>query len=644
MGEHETIVPTDQPGRVYTFYSYKGGVGRSMALVNVGVLMALDGHKVLLVDWDLEAPGLEAFFLHAETCTVVGRPEETPGILDLLEARSSNDKVLSWRNCILKATFSATSLDIISAGRKTDSYYKRVHQLNWVALFNDYNIGNYLDSLREEWRRTYDFVLIDSRTGVTDIGDICTVLMPDAIVSMFVSSHQNMDGMKASIERARSARRKLPVNRNMLMVVPIHGRDESKTEYDISMHWKKIFEREFGFLYKEWLPKEIEPSEAVVKLYIPYVPIWSFGERIPVLENRTELQDPTSIGSAYLRLATLLSAQLDWYAVFEKADVQELRSAKIQLDTSLREYETLKSGMAVLDTIANRQASWSMTANKLKADIDRARWRVFFLSVLGAFLATLASQLGPPDDATPSAAADPRTWLAIAGALSLATATFFTQRLLGQEYITGWVRARAIAEALKGEAYKFATGAAPYDQPNAESLLNSERQKIEADGDDLIAMLVADPGAGSVPRAMLTPQQYVGRRVDEQIKFYNKRAGAYRATATWLRRTEFGLALAATLITAIASITGKSTHIFGVPFDIAALTAVLTTIAGAVLAHVEASRFDFLVTTYLATARQLEDRKGGAREPLSAFVNDCENIIATENMSWIARWAKPTRT
>jgi hypothetical protein len=31
------------------------------------------------------------------------------------------------------------------------------------------------------------------------------------------------------------------------------------------------------------------------------------------------------------------------------------------------------------------------------------------------------------------APADPRTWLAIAGAISLATATFFTQRLLGQE-------------------------------------------------------------------------------------------------------------------------------------------------------------------------------------------------------------------
>jgi hypothetical protein len=229
--------------------------------------------------------------------------------------------------------------------------------------------------------------------------------------------------------------------------------------------------------------------------------------------------------------------------------------------------------MTVLDTVADRQAGWSVTADKLKAGLDLARWAVFIFSVLGALLATLASQLGPPVGAT-VATADPRTWLAVAGALSLATATFFTQRLLGQEHITGWVRARAISEALKREAYKFAAGATPYDQANAENLLNAERQKIEDDGDDLIATLVTNPGAGSVPRATLTPQQYIEHRVDGQIEFYKKRAGTYRTTATWLRRTEFGLALAATLITAIASVTGKSTHIFNIHFDIAAMTAV----------------------------------------------------------------------
>jgi nitrogenase subunit NifH len=46
-----------------TFYSFKGGTGRSMALVNVAVDLANRGRTVLIVDFDLEAPGLDTFRL-----------------------------------------------------------------------------------------------------------------------------------------------------------------------------------------------------------------------------------------------------------------------------------------------------------------------------------------------------------------------------------------------------------------------------------------------------------------------------------------------------------------------------------------------------------------------------------------------------
>src|SRR5213080_966655 len=46
---------------IYTFYSYKGGVGRSMALANVAKWYYLRGLRVVMIDWDLEAPGLENF-------------------------------------------------------------------------------------------------------------------------------------------------------------------------------------------------------------------------------------------------------------------------------------------------------------------------------------------------------------------------------------------------------------------------------------------------------------------------------------------------------------------------------------------------------------------------------------------------------
>ena len=54
---------TDDLGEVTTFYSYKGGTGRSMALANVACILAKSQEgRVLMIDWDLEAPGLHRFF------------------------------------------------------------------------------------------------------------------------------------------------------------------------------------------------------------------------------------------------------------------------------------------------------------------------------------------------------------------------------------------------------------------------------------------------------------------------------------------------------------------------------------------------------------------------------------------------------
>ena len=49
-------------GRVVTFYSFKGGTGRTMALANVAWILAANGKRVLVVDWDLESPGLHRFY------------------------------------------------------------------------------------------------------------------------------------------------------------------------------------------------------------------------------------------------------------------------------------------------------------------------------------------------------------------------------------------------------------------------------------------------------------------------------------------------------------------------------------------------------------------------------------------------------
>lgn len=61
-------------GRIVTFYSYKGGTGRTMALVNVGWIMASNGKRVLLVDWDLEAPGCTGICAPSSSTRSCGTP------------------------------------------------------------------------------------------------------------------------------------------------------------------------------------------------------------------------------------------------------------------------------------------------------------------------------------------------------------------------------------------------------------------------------------------------------------------------------------------------------------------------------------------------------------------------------------------
>src|SRR5262245_60254027 len=71
----------NRAGRIVAFYSFKGGVGRSLVLANVGWLLAANQQRVLVVDWDLEAPGLEEFF---RACVPQGLVRQIPGVIDLL--------------------------------------------------------------------------------------------------------------------------------------------------------------------------------------------------------------------------------------------------------------------------------------------------------------------------------------------------------------------------------------------------------------------------------------------------------------------------------------------------------------------------------------------------------------------------------
>jgi MinD-like ATPase involved in chromosome partitioning or flagellar assembly len=296
--------------RVVTFYSFKGGVGRTFALCDVAVYLARWGYRVLCVDLDLEAPGLTRYFngsLKDNNC---------PGMLEVLDAwaKDANDEAISAEAIVPVDLFATDDLPgtngrlaLVKSGRGGDDYVRRLHAVDWQRLFDEQRAGRRLEALRERWLDQFDFVLIDSRTGWSDVGEICTIHLPDILVTLFAPNDQSLDGALAVADASKAGVARLPLDRAPLRIVPVLSRVD-KDEYEAQQEWtERLLEKASRFL-KDWDPEEETPSDVLAQIVVPYVPYWSYGERLAAL--RTERVSSLSVGRAHETLAALLAHSL----------------------------------------------------------------------------------------------------------------------------------------------------------------------------------------------------------------------------------------------------------------------------------------------------------------------------------------------
>ena len=177
---------------ITTFYSFKGGVGRTMALVNAAVKLAQSGRRVLVVDFDLEAPGLDTF-------DVLKPREEVPGVIDFvtqyLESGQAPD-VSDFIGECPPISEGDGKLWIMPSGRN-ETYAANFNQVDWGDLYERRDGFLLFEDIREQWKQTLkpDYVLIDSHTGHTDTSGICTRQLPDAVVVLFFPNEQNLRGL-----------------------------------------------------------------------------------------------------------------------------------------------------------------------------------------------------------------------------------------------------------------------------------------------------------------------------------------------------------------------------------------------------------------------------------------------------------------
>lgn len=193
-----------------TFYSFKGGVGRTLALANCAVQLAKSGKKVLVVDFDLEAPGLG-------TMKPFSDASEREGLVDFIHAYLDTESVPDVSSyihaCVLREDHldeesgdilhTEHPVDFMPAGANAD-YAERFSAIDWTELYAERDGFLLMETLRERWKNAgYDYVLIDSRTGHTDVGGICTRQLPDAVVALFFPNEQNLIGLAKVIEDIR---------------------------------------------------------------------------------------------------------------------------------------------------------------------------------------------------------------------------------------------------------------------------------------------------------------------------------------------------------------------------------------------------------------------------------------------------------
>jgi hypothetical protein len=325
MNEPSTVERPD--GKVITFYSYKGGTGRSMALANVAWVLAYAGKKVLIIDWDLEAPGIHRYF---RPFLIDKDLSATDGLIDICvdysetaseprddagePADGSDDVKLPWYHHFADFERHAISvdfdefpsgggIDLLPAGRQSEIYATRVNSFNWSTFYHERNGGAFLDYARRIVKKRYDYVLIDSRTGVSDTSGICTVQMADVLVACFTYNNQGVDGASAVASSALKMKRdgEIGAGGDAFKVFAVPMRVESG-ELDKLTRRRAYAQNRFRPLMAHLGQRDFERYWQSAE--VPHVPLFGFEETLAALK---EQRFGGSTLEAYVRCAETIS-------------------------------------------------------------------------------------------------------------------------------------------------------------------------------------------------------------------------------------------------------------------------------------------------------------------------------------------------
>ena len=199
-GQKTTTRRPDHPIKRVVFYSYKGGVGRTTALIQTAFQLARAGKRVAVVDMDVEAPALHTLL----------PPVDTPlqeGLIDYLWERqtcllneqhpakihlSGSDQ--GKRTGIVYPCTNERNLFVIPAGQIGQRYLQRLSVLSTAQLFHADDPWHQFE--QELWDQFQpDIMLIDARTGLNEWGGLSLLQLADEAFITLYPSEQNTEGV-----------------------------------------------------------------------------------------------------------------------------------------------------------------------------------------------------------------------------------------------------------------------------------------------------------------------------------------------------------------------------------------------------------------------------------------------------------------
>ncbi|HIK09041.1 MAG TPA: AAA family ATPase [Oscillatoriaceae cyanobacterium M33_DOE_052] len=190
---------------IVTFYSFKGGVGRSTALGLVAGILATRNRRVVMVDLDLEAPGISILF-RSETENSNVAPY---GVLDYLHQRylTPEENIPPIQDCICQISLTTRGeLFLIPVGEYDENYIHRLADLD-MGVFYRREI-NPVEQLMADITKQLDpdVILIDARTGFSDTGAVALFDLADTGIICFSPTEQSFEGLRWVVQAVRKQR------------------------------------------------------------------------------------------------------------------------------------------------------------------------------------------------------------------------------------------------------------------------------------------------------------------------------------------------------------------------------------------------------------------------------------------------------